>query len=146
MTLNIGAVTLFGNCHKHRLEEHEKAILKKDSTFIFAHHKFFYDNDVYYSTTYKRAEQSNDTIVLLKDQTVGQIVLIFTDDGVVSMLVKIMIVEAINKFPAHIQKIRRSLTDEFVAVRADEVLEKMLLISTTNESYVSRLPNHYEGD
>ena len=146
MTLKLGEVTLFGNSHNHKLDMNEKAILKKDCTSVPAYYKFYHDNDVYYSTTYKRAEQSNDTVVLLRDQTIGQIVLIFIGDGVVSILVKVLISEPVNKFPEHIKRIRRNLPEEFVIARADEVMEKLLLISTTSESYVSRLPNQYEGD
>lgn len=142
----IGQVTLFGSSHKHKLEANEKTILQRDSDFIMAYHKFFHDNDVYYSITYKRAEQTNDTLVLMKDQSTGQIVLIFNDEGVVFLLVKILKTEPVHQFPAHIKKICKNSTDEFIIVRAEDVLEKLLLISTKNENYLSRLPNQYEGD
>lgn len=86
------------------------------------------------------------TVVLLKDQTVGQIVLIFNDNGVVFLLVKKFTIESVHQFPAHIKKICTNTTDEFIVVRADEVSEKLLLISTTNENFLSPLPNQYEGD
>ncbi|KAJ6647760.1 hypothetical protein Bhyg_02983, partial [Pseudolycoriella hygida] len=79
----IGNITLFGSPHKLKLEDHERSVLQRDTDYIFAYHKFFYENDVYYSTSYKRAEQTNDTVIMLKDQTVGQVELIFNDDEAV---------------------------------------------------------------
>lgn len=145
-SVKLGQITLFGSPHRHKLDANQKIILLRDSDYIMAYFKFFYKNDIYFSSTYKRAEQTNDTIVLLKDERIGVVNLIFVDNEIVSLLLKILQVEPVHKFPMHIKKIRLNVADEYVVVHAEEVNQKLLIISTSNESYVSKLPNQFEGD
>lgn len=128
------------------MDSNQKIILNKDSDFIMAYFKFFYGNDVYFSSTYKRAEQTNDTMVLLKDKRVGQISLIFQEDKTVFIVLKIIKTESVPKYPKHINKMCKNIVDEFVKVPAEDVSQKLLLISTVNENYLSELPNQFEGD
>lgn len=145
-SLKVGPITLFGSPHKHRLDANQKTILRRDSDYILAYYKFFYINNVYLSSTYKRAEQTNDTIVILKDKRIGVISLIFRDDEKVSILLKLLHVEPVPKFPVHIKKLCVNVEDEFVTVDAEEIIQKLLLISTRNVNYLSELPNQFEGD
>lgn len=144
--VDVGLITLFGNPHKHKLDYNEKEILKENSDHIMAYYKFFFGNDVYFSTTYGRAVTTDDTTVLLKDGRVGQIQLIFKQNGAVLILLKILEIERVQTFPEHIQKISKGIPDKFEVVSAEEVAKKLLRITTIKENYISELPNSYEGD
>lgn len=148
--IKIGEITIFGSPHKYKLNSSQKIILNKDSDYILAYFKFFYGNDVYFSSTYKRAEQTNDTMVLLKDERIGQIRLIFQEETTVFVLLKIFKIESVPLFPKHFKKICNKIDDEeddeFAKVSAEQVFKKLLLISTVNGNYLSELPNHFEGD
>lgn len=111
-----------------------------------AYYKFFHDNDVHFSTEYKRAAQTDDTMVQLKDERIGRINLIFKEKGTVSLLLKIFEIERVQQFPEHIKKISKNIEDRFEIVPAEDILQKLILITTAKESYVSELPNPYEGD
>lgn len=144
--IKIGEITVFGSPHKHKMDSNQKIILNKDTDFIMAYFKFFYGNDVYFSSTYKRAEQTNDTMVLLKDERVGEIRLIFQEEETVFIVLKIFKTESVPQYPQHIKKMCKNIDDEFVKVPAEDVSQKLLLISTVNENYLSELPNQFEGD
>lgn len=111
-----------------------------------AYYKFFYGNDVYFSSTYKKAEQTDDTVVLLKDGRICRINLIFKTEAVVSLLLRILEVEHVDRLPDHILRVKKCTTDMFEVVPAENILKKLILISTTKESYTSELPNNFEGD
>ncbi len=144
--LKIGQVTLFGSPHKHKLNSTEKSLLQRNSEYIMAHHKFFYGNDIFFSVTYQKAEQTDDTVVILKDQRIGIISLIFIETGSVCLLLQIIEVERVPNFPSHIKKICKSTVDSFENVQAEDILRKLLIISTMNERFITELPNQYEGD
>lgn len=128
------------------MDSNQKTILKQDTDYLMAYFKSFYENDVYFSTTYKRAEQTNDTVVLLKDKRVGQITLIFQENETVFILLKMFKTESVPQFPKHFTKICKNVEDEFDKVPAEEISQKLLLISTVSENYLSELPNQFEGD
>lgn len=111
-----------------------------------AYYKFFSGNDVYFSSTYKKAEQTDDSVVMLKDGRIGRINLVFKMGVTVSLLLKILHVEQVYQFPKHIKMISRKTTDKFEIVPADNVHKKMICIATSKETYLSELPNPYEGD
>lgn len=142
----IGQITIFGSPHKHKLDVTQKQKLLTTCDHTMAYYKFFYGNDVYYSSTYERAEQTNDTVVLLKNGQIGQIRLIFIDKECVYVLLKILSVEAVDQFPSHIKKVCRNVVEGFLVVPAEDILLKLLLISTVKENYLSELPNQFEGD
>lgn len=142
----IGQITIFGSPHKHKLNVTEKQYLLTNCDHVMACYKFFYGNDVYYSVTYERAVQTDDTMVLLKNGQIGQIRLIFVDKECVYVLLKILSVESVDQFPSHIQKVCRNVVETFLVVPAENILLKLLLISTVKESYLSELPNQFEGD
>lgn len=111
-----------------------------------AYNKFFYGNDIFYSVTYKRAEQTDNTVVILKDQRIGIISLIFKETDSVFVLLKMLQTERVPNFPTHIKKICKNNVDVFKKIPAEEILQKLLLISTETESFITELPNQYEGD
>lgn len=128
------------------MDFNEKNFFDENSQHIMAYYKFFYGNDVFFSTTYKRAEQTDDTVVLLKDERIGRISLVFKKERAVSLLLKILQVGKVQQFPEHLKKIIKNVADKFEIVPAGNVLKKLVLITTTKESYISELPNQYEGD
>lgn len=111
-----------------------------------AYHKLFYGNDIFYSVTYQRAEQTDDTVVLLKGGCIGRISLIYEGTESVFLLLKVLEVQRVPNFPMHIKKVCKNKDDKFEIVRAENISQKLLLISTVNESYVTELPNQFEGD
>lgn len=142
----LGQITLFGSPHKHTLNANHRNVLLQDSDYVMCYYKFFFKNNIYFSSTYLRAKQTNDTVVMLNDKRVGTISLIFECGGKVSLLIKILHVEQVQNFPTHIRKIRPDATDHVVKVSAEEISQKLLLITTAKEQYISELPNQYEGD
>lgn len=111
-----------------------------------AYHKLFYGNNIFFSTTYEKAEQTNDTVVILKDKRIGVISLIFEERESVFMILKMLKTERVSNFPAHIKKVCKNKEDNFEKVSAESILQKLLLISTIDECFVTELPNQYEGD
>lgn len=85
-------------------------------------------------------------MVLLKDKRIAQIYLIFKENRTVSLLLKILETERVQQFPEHLKKISKNIPDKFEIVTAEDVLQKLIIITTSKENYVSELPNHYEGD
>lgn len=140
----IGEITLLGKSHKQDLLPVEQAILRRKS--IVAYNKFFYLNDVFFSTAYKQAKQTNDTVVCLNDGSYGQIVVIYENDenDSVLILLKKTIVEP-EKCPIHLKRIIQA-NPTYAIARADEVREKCVVIDTLKESYISVLPNTFESD
>lgn len=111
-----------------------------------AYYKFFIGNEVYVSSIYKKAEQTDDSVVMLKDGRVGRINLVFKKGTTVSLLLKILHVENVYQFPEQIKMISSKTADDFEIVPAENVIKKMICIATSKETYLSELPNPYEGD
>lgn len=120
--------------------------MQQNSEDIMAYHKFFYGNDIFFSVTYEKAEQTDDTVVVLNDQRIGIISLIFIESESVFLLLQMIETERVPHFPLHIKKVCRKKVDSFEKVKAEDVLRKLLFISTVNESFITDLPNQYEGD
>lgn len=140
----LGEITLLGKSHKQELLPVEQVILAQES--VLAYNKFFYLNDIFYSTFYKRAKQTNDSVVCLNDGRLGQIVSIYENaENEVYILLKIIIVEAVP-CPNHLKRISQTQVDTYATARADDVKEKCLIINISTESYISVLPNRFESD
>lgn len=139
----LGEITLLGTWHKQELLPAEQMILSHKS--VLAYHKFCYSNDIYYSTFYKRAKQTNDSIICSKDGRFGEIVVIYENAETVYILLKIIFVEVVP-CPKHLKRITETQVDTYATIRADEVKEKCLIINTSTESYISTLPNKFESD
>lgn len=144
--LTSGQITLFGNPHKHKLDSHEQIFFDANSEHVLAYYKFFYGNDVYFSSSYKRATQTDDSVVLLKDGRIGRISLIFKMGTTISLLLKMLAVEKVDQLPEHILRVTKSIIDKFEVVPAENISKKLLFISTTKDSFTSELPNPFEGD
>lgn len=137
-------ITLLGLAHKQELLPAQEAILHRKS--IEAYMKFFHLDDIFYSTFYKRAKQTNDTVVCLNDGRFGEIVVIFENsDNQVSVLVKLLYVENVPGL-IHMKRIDQTQICTYTTVLANEVKEKCLIINSVKESYVSTLPNRFESD
>lgn len=139
----IGAITLLGKPSSKKLNLDEKRILHENR--IVDYKKFFYLNDIFYSTSYKISTKTNDTVVCLRDESYGQITRIYVKNGTVYLLLKKFCVEAAQYLPVQMKKVSlRNSTLQSVPVH--EVSEKCILISTSKETYVSKLPNRIESD
>lgn len=140
----LGNITLLGASHRQDLLPAEQVIPAQKS--VVAYNKFFYLNDVFYSAFYKRAKQTNDTVICLNDGRFGQIGVKYENaENVVYILLKIIFVEAIPG-PSHLKRIIQTQVDTYVTAQAEEIKEKCLVISTSTESYISKLPNRFESD
>lgn len=138
----IGLITLFGTPRNKKLNPSEQSILQK--TNILEYNKLFFSNDLFYSTSYKKCEKTNDTVVSLKDGSFGQITRIYEDAGIVYILLKKFRVQKVPSFfPVHLKKVEFG---DLVRARADEISEKCILINTLKETYLSCLPNRVESD
>lgn len=137
----IGSITLFGKPTNIILNESEQIILNK--TKVLDYKKLFFSNDVYYNTSYKKAQGTNDTVVSLKDGTVGQINRIYEDAGTVYILLQKFLVEAEPYFPIHLKKVEIA---DLEFVRADEISHKCILINMLKETFLSYRPNTFESD
>lgn len=142
-----GLITLLGTSQKLNLNSDEQRILQQK--WIWDYKKFFFSHDVFYSTSYRssadREIQTNDTVAILKNGSIGQITRIYIRDEVVYVLLEKLCVESAAFFPRHIKKV--SVKSRILeSVRADEIAEKMVLISTAKDTYVSHLPNRIECD
>lgn len=142
-----GSITLLGNPQKLNLNSDEQHIVQKK--WIWDYKKFFFSHDVFYSTAYRastdREIQTNDTVVILKNGSIGQITRIYIHDEVVYVVLEKFSVEPISSFPRHIKKVSVN-SRNLESVRADEIVDKMVFISTAKDSYVSHLPNRIECD
>ncbi len=142
-----GLITLLGNPQRLDLDTDEHRIVQQNC--IWDYKKFFFSHDVFYSTSYRssaeREIQTNDTVVILKNGSIGQITRIYIHEEVVYVLLQKLSVESVASFPRHIKKVLTN-TRDFESVRADEIAEKMVLMSTSKETYVSHIPNRIEGD
>lgn len=120
--------------------------LKENLEHTEAYYKFFYGNDVFLSTSYKKAKQTDDTTVMLKDKRVGKISLIFKEEESVFLLLQMLDTERVPHFPSHIEKV--SMKDEyrFEKIPAEDIQQKLLFISTLKENFITKIPNHYECD
>lgn len=139
----LGEITLLGISHKQEILSAEQVILLQKS--VVAYNKFFYSNDVFYSSFYKQAKQTNDTVVCLNDGRFGYIVVIYEKDEKVYILLKIIFVDAVL-CPNHLKRITENQIDTYANIPADEVKEKCLIVNTSTESYISMLPNRFESD
>lgn len=143
-SVKIGQITLLGKSHKQSLTPVEQLILKQKC--VTAYNKFCFSKDVFYSTFYTRAKQTNDTMVCLNDGTFGQITVIYvSDENSVRLLLKKFCVEQVQ-YPRHLKRVVRAEIDCYEDVPADEILEKCLVVDTSTDSYISVLPNRFESD
>lgn len=150
----IGNVTLLNQPTLHNLSDEEKLVLRDqivfNSTYAYEYKKFILNNDIYYSSSYKRAEQTNDTRVKLNDGTYCQIDLILELDGVVYLLVTTFDTICNSTITgihvnSHLKLCEISSINK-KCVPISNILKKCIFISTSNFIVITEFPNRIECD
>lgn len=83
---------------------------------------------------------------MLKDKRVGIISLIFKENESVFMLLQMLDIESVPQFPSHVKKVSMNNERFFEKVPAEDILEKLVMISTVKVSFVTSIPNRFECD
>lgn len=150
----IGNVTLLNKPILRNLTDEEKLALRDyiviSSAQCNEYKKFIINNDIYYSSSYKRAKQTNDTCVKLIDGSYCQIDSIIQISEVVYLLVTIFDpvresnIDGINE-DSHLKICMISSATKKCVVTTS-VLKKCIFVSTNNLIVITELPNKIECD
>lgn len=148
----IDNVTLLNKPICYRLSDDEKFLLREQFSCDFekvnTYNKFILSNDIYYSSSYKRAKKTNDCCIKLIDGRYGQINLIFDFENIIYLIITIY-ESVVNRIEIdknsllHIVNIS-STTKKCVPI--SNVLKKCIFLSTNNICVISEFPNRIECD